>query len=727
MITDLLSRVSSNGHAVDTELIERAYQFARTAHGDSVRLTGEPFITHPVAVSEILSELGMDDKTIAAALLHDVVEDCTVDCQRIRAEFGDEVAELVEGVTKLRRIDFNTRQDQQAENLRKMFMAMARDIRVIIIKLADRLHNLRTLDPFPPERQEEKAQETLQIYAPLAHRLGIWHLKWELEDLSFRYTNAEIYWDMVRKVKKTREQRVHEVDRAISALVSKLKEEGVEAEIQGRPKHLYSIYNKMLRDEVDFDRIYDLTAIRVVCGSVGSCYHALGAVHNLWMPIPNMYTDYIAKPKSNGYQSLHTKVYGPSGEPMEVQIRTWAMHRDSEFGIAAHWKYKESGDTVNSQNYEQNIRWIRQLLELQHDHPNAHEYLESLKVDLFEDQVFVFTPVGDVVDLPASSTPVDFAYRVHTEVGHHCIGAKANGHIVPLDYLLQNGDIVEILTQRTSKGPSRDWLDFVQTPHARNRIKSFLRKISFEDNLRFGRERLEKEVHSLRLDPGQILRSEILDQISQSTNFKGADNLIAAVGYGDLSAESIVEKARSLALGKDDSMRQLPRALETAVAKRKRAERQQGRLKFGITASDIDDVMYRLSRCCSPIPGDKVVGYVTRGRGVAVHRTDCRNILYYSQKDPERLMEIEWSLEDGGAYQAEIHVEAFDRVGLLNDITSIITERKMNIDSADVQTRKDHMAQINLVLSIGDRQHLENLIGDIQGLTDVTRVYRVTG
>ncbi|MBI3922567.1 MAG: bifunctional (p)ppGpp synthetase/guanosine-3',5'-bis(diphosphate) 3'-pyrophosphohydrolase, partial [Armatimonadetes bacterium] len=672
-------------------------------------------------------ELGMDDKTIAAALLHDVVEDCAVDCQRIRAEFGDEVAELVEGVTKLRRIDFNTRQDQQAENLRKMFMAMARDIRVIIIKLADRLHNLRTLDPFPPERQEEKAQETLQIFAPLAHRLGIWHLKWELEDLSFRYTNAEIYWDMVRKVKKTREQRVHEVDQAIAALASKLKEEGVEAEIQGRPKHLYSIYNKMLRDEIDFDSIYDLTAIRVVCGSVGSCYHALGAVHNLWMPIPNMYTDYIAKPKSNGYQSLHTKVYGSSGEPMEVQIRTWAMHRESEFGIAAHWKYKESGDTVNSQNYEQNVRWIRQLLELQHDHPNAHEYLESLKVDLYEDQVFVFTPAGDVVDLPASSTPVDFAYRVHTEVGHRCIGAKANGHIVPLDYRLQNGDIVEILTQRTSKGPSRDWLDFVQTPHARNRIKSFLRKIAFEDNLRFGRERLEKEVHSLRLDPGQILRPEILDQISQGTNFKGADNLIAAVGYGDLSAESIVEKARSLALGKDDSMRQLPRALETAVAKRKRAERQQGRLKFGITASDIDDVMYRLSRCCSPIPGDKVVGYVTRGRGVAVHRTDCRNILYYSQKDPERLMEIEWSLEDGGTYQAEIHVEAFDRVGLLNDITSIITERKMNIDSADVQTRKDHMAQINLVLSIGDRQHLENLIGDIQGLTDVTRVYRITG
>lgn len=727
MVQNLISLVLKQRPTADTSLIERAFAFARDAHGDTKRLTGEPFISHPVKVAEILAEIGMDERTIAAGLLHDVVEDCGITCATLDGEFGREITSMVEGVTKLIRIDFTNRQERQAENLRKMFLAMASDIRVIIIKLADRLHNLRTLDPFTPQQQKDKAQETLQIFAPLAHRMGIWHLKWELEDLSFRYTNPDIYWEMVRQVKKTREQRVHEVDEAIVMLNRALREERVEAEIQGRPKHLYSIYNKMLRDEIDFDRIYDLTAIRVICNSVGSCYHALGVVHSLWMPIQGMYTDYIAKPKGNGYQSLHTKVYGPSGEPIEVQIRTWDMHRESEYGVAAHWRYKESGADGDGPDYEKNALWLRQLLELQQEHPNSQEYLEGLKVDLFEDQVFVFTPKGDVFDLPAASTPVDFAFRVHTQIGHHCTGAKVNGRIVPLDYRLKNGDIIEILTQRTSKGPSHDWLDFVQTPHARGRIKAFLRKASFDDNLKMGRERLEKEAHTHHLDAGEILRDEILDQVSQHTNFKGTDNLIAAVGYGDISAESVIEKARGLLVGKGDTTARVAKVLEGALSKRKRGEQQQGRLKFGISSADIDDVLYRLSRCCCPIPGDKVIGYITRGRGVAVHRADCKNIQYYSQKDPERILDIEWSFDGGATFQAEIHVEAFDRVGLLNDITSMITAKNMNIDSAEVNTQKDHMARINIVLSTNQRNHLDELLKEIESLTDVTRSYRVTG
>jgi len=716
--------MASHQPSFDTGLVRRAYAFGLAAHGDMRRLTGEPFIVHPVSVAEILSDIGMDDVTIAAALLHDVVEDCDVGLDSLRKEFGDEVAKLVEVVTNLTRFDFTTRQEEQAENLRRLFLAMAKDIRVIIIKLADRLHNLRTLEPFTEEQQKEKAEETLHIFAPLAHRLGIWHLKWELEDLSFRYTNPEIYWDMVRKVKKTREQRVHEVDKAVAMLQSRLADENIDAEIQGRPKHLYSIYMKMLRDELDFDRIYDLTAIRVICESVRRCYHALGMVHSLWMPIQGMYTDYIAKAKANGYQSLHTKVYGPDGEPMEVQIRTWAMHRESEFGVAAHWRYKENGDATDGGEAAKSARWIQQFLELQHEHPDSSEYLDSLKIDLFEDQVFAFTPQGDVLELPAGSSPVDFAYRIHSEVGHQCIGAKVNGRIAPLNHRLSNGDIVEILTQKTSRGPSRGWLDFTQTPHARGRIKSFLRKASFDENLHTGRERLEREAQANHLDPKELLRTSVLEEISQHTNFRGANNLVAAVGFGDVSSESVIEKCRQQLYGGKGEQ---PRKPQSTAARRKRAQAEQGRLRLGIASSDIDNVLYRLSKCCCPLPGDKVVGYITRGRGVAVHREDCRNIQYYTQKDPDRIVEIEWSLPGEADYQMVIRVEAFDRVGLLNDITGMISEKDMNIESASARIGKNQMARLKLVLCTKKPAALDALMREIENLTDVTRVYRVTG
>lgn len=721
-IADLVNRIQGQRQSADLSLIQRAYHFASEVHKDDQRLTGEPFITHPLAVATILAELGMDEETIAAGLLHDVVEDCGVSLDTLKEQFGAGVAKLVNGVTKLMQIDFSSKQQKQAENLRKLFLAMNEDIRVIIIKLADRLHNLRTLDPFPLERRKEIAQETLQIFAPIAHRLGIQRIKAELEDRALKHLEPEVYEDLIRRVNKTRAERMHLVQEAIAQLSDRLKAEGIEAEIQGRPKHFYSIYEKMRKQEIDFDKIYDLTAIRVIVRTIPECYHALGVVHSLWMPIEGMDADYIAKPKPNNYRSLHTKVLGPNNEPMEVQIRTWEMHREADYGIAAHWRYKREGE--RDERFGDKLRWLQVVLELQDDErDNPHSFLESLKLDLYQEQVFVFTPKGDAVELPAGSTPVDFAYRIHTEVGNRCIGARVNGHIVPLEYRLQNGDICEIITSKTPRGPSRDWLEFVKTPNARNRIKGFLKKQSFEENREEGRERLERACRAARLKFHELMDAGVFDRVAKTCNLKNADQLFAAIGWGDYSAAGILARVET----------ELRKTQDKAPAPTERLTQKplpaagQGRLDVGVSAHGGDNVFYRVPRCCAPLPGDRIIGYVTRGRGVTIHRRDCHNLKAYSQREPDRLIEVEWTFHQDVTYQTEILVESFDRVGLLKDITSAISERKINIESAQSFTDANRIVHTKLTLSVHHLDDLNAVMDSIRQLPNVRDVRRMAG
>ncbi|HEX8833037.1 MAG TPA: bifunctional (p)ppGpp synthetase/guanosine-3',5'-bis(diphosphate) 3'-pyrophosphohydrolase, partial [Abditibacteriaceae bacterium] len=549
-VKNLVERTKAARPASDADLLMRAAAFAQEKHEGQMRRTGEPYIEHPIAVAGILAELGMDDPTLAAGFLHDVMEDCGVSFEEMARLFGAEVAQLVDGVTKLKKIDFDTKQEKQAENLRKLFLAMAGDVRVIIIKLADRLHNMRTLDPFPEERRREISAETLQILAPIAHRLGIWRIKWELEDRAFKYLEPEIYKQIYAKVQKTRAQRSAMVQTATETLQEKLRAENIAAEVTGRPKHFYSIYQKMIKQGRKFDELHDLIALRVICPSKEDCYHALGIVHGVWLQLPEMFFDYIAKPKPNNYQSLHTKVLGPDGEPIEVQIRTREMHREAEFGIAAHWRYKE--EDAPDQNFGDKLRWLRLVLELQSDTvDDAQGFLDSLKLDLYTDQIFAFTPRGDVIYIPQDATPVDFAYRVHSDVGNTCAGARVNGRIVPLDYKLHNGDICEIVTSRKPgpgggpPGPKRSWLEFVVTPHAKHRIKSFLRKQNFGDNYREGLERLEKAAQTERLKLGKIADNEALLRFAKTQNLKTVDDLIAAIGYGEFSADHVLKKVRA--------------------------------------------------------------------------------------------------------------------------------------------------------------------------------------
>jgi GTP pyrophosphokinase len=707
----LRERVEAYQPQADWDLLERAHRFALQAHAGQKRLTGDEYITHPLAVSLLLAELEMDEAALAAALLHDVVEDTGRELAEVESQFGSEVASLVDGVTKLRRIQFDTSRERQAENLRRMLLAMAKDLRVIIIKLADRLHNMRTLAPLPGDRRREVAQETLQIFAPIAHRLGVWHFKWELEDLSLRYLEPEAYHEIVRAVARSREERLAIIARAISQLRERLASVGVTAEIEGRPKHFYSIYQKMQKQSVDFDQILDLEAVRVIVNTEPECYTALGVVHSLWIPLPNMFTDYVAKPKSNMYQSLHTKVVGPHGGPTEVQIRTWAMHRRAEYGVAAHWRYKEGGR--GDLETESKLSWLRQLLDLQSDLRDPQEWLESLKLDLFKDQVFVFTPKGDVIDLPAGSTPVDFAYRIHTQVGNTCVGAKVNGRMVPLSYRFENGDVAEITTSsRSGARPSLDWLSFVATSQAKSRIKGWYRREQREESILRGRERLEEECQRLGLTPADVLQPQPLSELGLKLNYTSSEDLLASVGYGDLSAEAIIRRLRG----------------EPAKAKPKRraARKDQGALRLAISIGGVTDVLFRLSRCCAPVPGDPIVGFITRGRGVTVHRADCPNAAYYSRREPERMTALEWVLGPDAYFAVLIQVEALDRVGLLTDITSIISAANTNIVEARARSvgGRPKTARFDLTLEVKDLRHLGTVMDRIAALSDVLRVDR---
>jgi GTP pyrophosphokinase len=710
-IAELVTRVQAYDPSLDGSWLTRVYEVAQRAHDGQMRASGDEYIEHPLAVAAILAELEMDRQTVAAALLHDVVEDTLVTSEEVAAEFGDEIARLVDGVTKLTRIPYQSKEDAQVENLRKMFMAMAKDIRVIIIKLADRLHNMRTLSSLPRAKQQSIARETLDIYAPIAHRLGIWKIKWDMEDLCLRYLDPEAYRDIVDRVAKTRRQREADVVTVVESLRTEFAALNVNAEIQGRPKHFYSIYAK-LRKGRDFSTIYDLTAIRVIVDSVKDCYAALGAVHALWTPLPGRFKDYIAMPKPNMYQSLHTTVVGPHGEPLEIQIRTWEMHRTSEYGIAAHWRYKEGG---KADQFENKLSWLRALLEWQKDMRDSRVFMENLKLDLFDSQVFIFSPRGDVYNMPAGGTPLDFAYAVHTDVGNHCVGAKVNGRIVPLDTTLANGDICEILVNKTSGHPSLDWISIVKMSSAKHKIKQWFRKERREENVLAGQEAVEAELARAQLRT-DLARGEILERIANRLNFASPTDLFAAIGFGDASAQSIVNRIRDEA--KASNVVDITRAVR-APAKR------GARKNSGIRIAGVDDVLVRLSKCCSPVPGDPIIGYVTIGRGVGVHRVDCPNVGFMSAT-PERILQASWDAESDTTHAVDVEIEAADRTGFLQDVLAVFAELKTQVNSVNSRVKRDRSAVATLTVQIRDLDHLSKLMAKLENVKDVRRVYRVT-
>ncbi len=711
-ITELIERVRRYDTSADAEALMRGYEVAVAAHGGQRRASGESFIEHPLAVAGILADLEMDHETIAAALLHDVVEDTSITNEQVTAQFGDEISRLVDGVTKLTRIPYQSKEDAQVENLRKMFLAMAKDIRVIIIKLADRLHNMRTLASLPPSKQQGIARETLDIYAPIAHRLGIWKIKWEIEDECLRYLDPTGYHDIVERVAKTRREREADVENAIARLRDEFKALKINAEIQGRPKHFYSIYSKISKGR-EFSTIYDLTAIRIIVDTVKDCYAALGAVHAMWTPLPGRFKDYIAMPKPNMYQSLHTTVVGPSGDPLEIQIRTWEMHRTGEYGIAAHWRYKEGG---KADQFENKLSWLRALLEWQKDMRDSRVFMENLKLDLFDSQVFVFSPRGDVYSTPAGGTPLDFAYQVHTDVGNHCVGAKINGRIVPLDYAMQNGDICEILVNKSSGRPSLDWLSIVKTSSAKHKIKQWFRKERREENVLAGQEALEQELAraGLRTD---VARGELLGRIASRLNYATPTDLYAAIGFGDASAQAVVNRVRDEL--KHDNVVDL-----TKIGRRP-APRKGVRRSSGVRIAGVDDVLVRLSKCCSPVPGDPIIGYVTIGRGVSIHRADCPNVAYMNAT-PERILQAQWIDDAGLTHGVDVEVEADDRSQLLQDIMAVFSELKTQVSSVNARVRKDGVAVASLTLQIRDLDHLHKLLTKLETLKNVRRVYRVT-
>lgn len=733
--SELLVKMKRKSPQARLAIVDKAYHFAEVAHRNQLRNSGEDYILHPLEVAQILVELEMDEATIAAALLHDVVEDTEYTLTDIEKNFGAEIALLVDGVTKLGRIEYKSKVEQQVENLRKMFLAMAKDIRVILIKLADRLHNMRTLKYHSPAKQKEIAQETLEIFAPLANRLGIFRIKWELEDLSFRYLKPEEYYDLVEGIALKRQEREAYINEVIVQMREKLEEVQIYADIAGRPKHFYSIYKKMTTQNKELSEIYDLMAIRVIVDSVNDCYGALGIIHTMWKPIPGRFKDYIAMPKPNMYQSLHTTLIGEGGEPFEIQIRTCEMHRTSEYGIAAHWKYKEgsnkecatttstSSNKTTSVNFEQKLSWLRQLLEWQHDSRDAGEFMESLKIDLFADTVFVFTPKGDVVELPAGSCPVDFAYRVHTDVGHRCAGAKINGRIVPLDTKLANGDILEILTSKQGGGPSRDWLAFVKTSQAKNRIRQWFKKEQREDNIIRGRESLEREVRKLGLDPIEILKPESLMAIGKSQNFVSLDDLYASIGDGVLTPNKVLMRLRE-DLTKEEREKMQLAAIQQGEVKPS-SQIAYGKASHGVRVKGVDNVLIRFAQCCNPLPGDSIIGYITRGRGVSIHREDCSNILGHSHDEIDRIVEVMWAEQVDTTYPVDIQIYGRDKPRLVTEVMNAVLDTRTHILGINARVGKGEIAQIQLRIEIRNVEHLKMVMHKIRKVRDITDVKRI--
>ena len=717
----LMDAVKNYQTDADLELIQRAYLVAREGHAGQTRASGEPYINHPLNVAAILTELQLDDTTIAAALLHDVVEDTLFTLDEITDMFGDEIALLIDGVTKIGKIYFKNKEQQQIEAYRKLIIATAKDLRVILIKLADRLHNMRTLKFMREDKRKRIAQETMELYAPLANRLGISSIKWELEDLCLRYLEPDVYYELVEHVKQKRRERQIYISEAVRLIEEEFDELEIHASISGRAKHFYSIYKKMSREHKGIGEIYDLSAVRILVDDVKDCYNVLGVIHSKWRPIPGRFKDYIAVPKSNGYRSLHTTVMA-LGYPLEIQIRTFAMHKIAEFGVAAHWKYKESGESRSANSdRDQKISWLRQMAKLQKEIKDPKEYLEALKLDFFSDEVFVFTPGRDLVVLPKGSNPIDFAYRIHTEVGHHCVGAKVNGRIVPLEYKLQNGDFVEVVTNKNN-APSRDWLNIVASSDTRQKIRSWFKKENREENIEHGREMIESELKKLGYVAKDLLKENRLERVAKRMNISGEDDLLAGVGYGGTSVQSVITKL--VELHKKELNENNPSDVSALLSEIKKIpERKQSKSEQGILVEGERGFVVRRAKCCNPIPGDEIAGYITRGRGVSVHRADCPNILN-GASEVNRMIDVSWDTSNDELYTVEIEIVCEDKTGVLADLIAVPAEMKLNLHSIHAAPNKfDKTSTVNFGVEVQSAKQVETIMNKLRR---VEKVYSVT-
>ena len=707
----------------ECDQIMKAFTLADKAHEGQFRASGEPYIMHPLAVAEILAHLQIDHITLIAALLHDVVEDTEYTKEDIEKLFGAEVAFLVDGVTKLNQFQYETKEDRQMENYRKMILAMAKDVRVVVIKLGDRLHNMRTLKHMRSDKQKRIAKETLEIFAPLAHRLGIFNVKWELEDLSFRYLEPDKYYDLVDQMKQKRQAREDIVNDTMEQLTKALGEAGIKADIKGRPKHFYSIYKKMKKDNRDLSQIYDLLAVRVIVDTVPDCYAVLGIAHSIWKPLPYRFKDYISMPKSNMYQSLHTTVIGTMGQPVEIQIRTWEMHRVSEYGVAAHWRYKE-GNKGADKEFDQKVAWLRQVLEWQ-DTSNPKELVNALKLDVFSGEVFVFTPKGDVVKLPIGSVPLDFAYRVHTDVGHRCVGAKVNGKIVPLDYTLQNGDIVDIITSKTSK-PSLDWLNIVGSSESKSKIRNWFKRENKAENIEKGLEALEKEAKRLNYSWKELIADNRLQQVTKQLKAGTEEEMFAACGYGGIPVSTVLLRLIEL-YKKSKEAEESKRSTEQIIEKLKSQGQKKTKNGTGVLVKGEAGVMVRMAKCCNPVPGDDIIGYITRGRGVSVHRCDCSS-MGHTPEDLERMIEVSWDGSSGESFHVGIDIQAYDRNGLLMEVMAVLSELKITITNINAKVQEDTKnVSINVMVDIRDISQLDFVMTKLRRIREVYTVQRSRG
>lgn len=719
IIESFLNELMNINPNIDIEMIEKAFKKAEQFHEGQLRKSGEPYLVHPIEVAKILADLGMDESTIIAGLLHDTVEDTSYSKEELKADFGEEVALLVDGVTKLGTLVYESKEERQAENLRKMFLAMSKDIRVLIIKLADRVHNLRTINYMNEDQIKEKCKETLEIYAPLASRLGIYTMKFELEDIALKQLYPEAYYDLVGQVKVKKEKREENINKVINEIKESLDDLKILYEITGRSKHFYSIYRKMKYQNKQLDEIFDLTAIRIIVDNVKDCYAVLGVVHTMWKPIPGRFKDYIAMPKPNRYQSLHTTVIGDSGDPFEIQIRTYEMHKIAEYGIAAHWKYKEG---ISEDREEVKLAWLRQTLEWQKDMNDPKEFMETLKVDLFSNQVFVFTPKGDVIELPAGSTPLDFAFKIHSAIGVKCIGAKVNGKMVPIDHTLQNGNIVEIVTSSNSKGPSIDWLKIAQSSNARNKIRQWLKKESRSDSTDKGKEMLDKYVRRKGYDTQQILKSQYINKCAKNFNLASADDLYTAIGYGGVLLSKVV--VMLLSFYHEDKQAELKKK-EKSEADIENKRKVRKKEITGVTVKGVDNLLIRFSKCCNPVPGDEIVGFITKGRGISVHRKDCINVISLPEDERQRFIEVEWDKQKQNmSYDADINILAEDRKGLFSDLSRVCEDMDVHIAGVNAKSAKDKIVTITMTLSISNTGQMEKVLRSLRNVQGVADVYR---
>ena len=730
---ELIDSVQKYHPSTDISMIEKAYRIAYEAHKDQYRKSGEPYIIHPLCVAIILADLELDKETIVAGLLHDVVEDTVMTSEEIKDEFGEEVEVIVDGVTKLGQLSYKAdKVEAQAENLRKMFLAMAKDIRVILVKLADRLHNMRTLKYMKPEKQKEKARETMDIYAPIAHRLGISKIKVELDDLSLKYLEPEVYYDLVEKVALKKNEREAFVQEIVEEVKEQIGKAGIKAEIDGRAKHFFSIYKKMVNQEKTIDQIYDLFAVRIIVDTVKDCYAALGVIHEMYKPIPGRFKDYIAMPKPNMYQSLHTTLIGPNGQPFEIQIRTFEMHRTAEYGIAAHWKYKEGGSKSGTQQEEEKLSWLRQILEWQRDMSDNREFMSLLKsdLDLFAESVYCFTPAGDVKNLPNGSTPIDFAYSIHSAVGNKMVGAKVNGKLVNIDYVIQNGDRIEILTSQNSKGPSRDWLKIVKSTQAKNKINQWFKYELKEDNIIKGKEMLASYCKAKGIVQSDIMKPEYMEAAMRKYGFKDWDSILAAIGHGGLKEGQVVNKLLERS-EKQHKKEMTDEKLVESVVESKEIEHRRSKNHNAIVVKGLHDLAVRFSKCCSPVPGDEIVGFVTRGRGVSIHRTDCVNIINLSDAERVRLIDAEWQKVENDnpneRFPAEIKIYVYNRTGVLVDVSRVLTEMKIDLNGVNSRKTKQDRATITMSFDVQSKEELSTIIAKIRQVESVIDVERSAG